>query len=116
MELRIEGRGYDDIAREVGYANRGTAHRVVQKALSARTADGVDHLRAMEKARLDALQRPVWDQAMAGHLPSVRIVHKIIVARIALLGLAVDDLDSDGTGTRATMTVMMPLGSAPAAD
>ena len=32
VELRIEGCGYDDIAREVGYANRGTAHRVVQKA------------------------------------------------------------------------------------
>lgn len=56
VELRIEGRGYDDIAREVGYANRGTAHRVVQKALSARTADGVDRLRVMEVARLNALQ------------------------------------------------------------
>ncbi len=53
---------------------------------------------------------------MAGHLPSVRAVFKIIMARIALLGLAVNDLDSDGTGTRATMTVVMPLGSAPAAD
>ncbi len=116
VELRIEGRGYDDIAREVGYANRGTAHRVVQKALSARTAEGVDLLRATEKARLDALQRQIWDQAMAGRLPSVRIVYKIIMARIALLGLAGDDRDSDGPGTSAPMTVVMPLDSAPATD
>lgn len=53
---------------------------------------------------------------MAGHVPSIRAVLKIIVARIALLGLAVDDLDSDGTGTTAPMTVVIPPGSAPAAD
>ncbi len=116
VELRIEGCGYDDIAREVGYANRGTAHRVVQQVLNARTADGVDQLRAMEKARLDALQRPLWDRAMAGHLPSVRAVHKIIVTRIALLGLSADDPGSNGTGADEPRTVVMPPGSMPRAD
>jgi len=113
VELRLQGMNYDDIAREVGYANRGTAHRVLQKALSARTAEGVDLLRVMEVGRLNALQFAVWDRAMAGHVPSIRAVLKIIVARIALLGLAVDDLDSAGTGTTAPMTVVIPRGSAP---
>ncbi len=116
VELRIEGWGYDDIAREVGYANRGTAHRVVQKALSARTADGVDLLRVMEVGRLNALQFAVWDRAMAGHVPSVRAVLRIIVARIALLGLWADDLGSNGTGADEPRTVVVPAGSAPTAD
>ena len=48
VELMRKGRSYDQIAREVGYANRGTAHRVVAKALSERLADNIDELRAME--------------------------------------------------------------------
>ncbi len=113
VELRIEGCGYDDIAREVGYANRGTAHRVVKKALSSRTAEGVDLLRAMEVARLDALQHSIWDRAMAGHVPSVRAVLKIIHERIALLGLSAEDLDSDGNGTDGPRTVVVASGSVP---
>ncbi len=56
VELAVEGHTYDTIAREVGYANRGTAHRVVRQALDEQIAANVDDLRATEVARLDALQ------------------------------------------------------------
>ena len=36
LELRAEGGGYAEIAREVGYANKGTAHKVIAEALEAR--------------------------------------------------------------------------------
>ena len=33
VELAVEDHTYDTVAREVGYANRGTAYRVVRQAL-----------------------------------------------------------------------------------
>ena len=54
VELAVEGHTCDAIARKVGYANRGTAYRVVRQALDERIADNVDELRATEVARLDA--------------------------------------------------------------
>ena len=56
VELAVKGHTYDTIAREVGYANHGTAHRVVRQALDEHVAEDVDELRATEVARLDALQ------------------------------------------------------------
>jgi hypothetical protein len=46
----LAGRSYDQIASAVGYANRGTAHRVVAKALAQRLVDDVDQLREFELA------------------------------------------------------------------
>ncbi len=53
VELAVQGHTNASIAREVGYANRGTAYRVVRQALDERVADNVDELRATEVARLD---------------------------------------------------------------
>ncbi|MDP9435596.1 MAG: hypothetical protein M3P93_10550 [Actinomycetota bacterium] len=54
------------MAQRLGYANRGTVHRIVQQALSAREVESVDELRHLELARLDAVQSPLWPRAMAG--------------------------------------------------
>ena len=64
----LAGCSYEQFAREVGYANRGTAHRVVAKALSERLADDIDQLREMELARLDALLASLWAKAEKGDL------------------------------------------------
>jgi hypothetical protein len=87
IELMAEGKTYDQIARAVGYANRGTAHRVVAKALSERLTEDVEQLRAVEGARLDALQAGLWEQAVAGDRHAARIVVRIIDQRSRLFGL-----------------------------
>jgi transposase-like protein len=87
VELAIEGCTYDQIAAEVGYANRGTAYKVVQAALGARTVAGVDALRSVESARLDALQAALWPDAMAGDVSAVQAIVKIVMQRCRLLGL-----------------------------
>jgi hypothetical protein len=87
VELMLKGRSYDQIAREVGYANRGTAHRVVAKALSERLADDIDQLRELELARLDALQASLWAKAEKGDLRAVNACVRIIDKRCRLLGL-----------------------------
>ena len=46
LELRAQGKGYAEIARSVGYANKGTAHKVIAQALQAREARAMDVLGA----------------------------------------------------------------------
>ena len=87
LELVAEGKSYDEIAQAVGYSHRGSAHRAVFKALDDREAEGVDHLRATELARLDALQVALWDRAMDGDVEAVLAVLRIMDRRIRLLAL-----------------------------
>ncbi len=87
VELVLEGRTYQQVADELGYANRGTVHRLVQQALQQQVSDGVQDLRATEVARLDALQTALWARAMAGDVAGVIAVVRIVEARRRLLGL-----------------------------
>ncbi|EWS99639.1 hypothetical protein N865_21725 [Intrasporangium oryzae NRRL B-24470] len=87
VELRTQGWTYQQIADELGYANRGAVYQAVSKALQGRTHEAVDSLRDLETARLDALQHGVWDRAMNGDVEAARAALRIIVARCRLLGL-----------------------------
>jgi hypothetical protein len=87
VELVRQGKSYDAVARAVGFANRGTAHRVVTKALAERLVDGIDELRDIEVARLDALQAALWPKVERGDTRAVNTVVRIIDRRSRLLGL-----------------------------
>ena len=87
VELRTTGLTYDQIATELGYANRGTVYHVVSEALMAQTAEAVAELRSLEIERLDNLQLAVWQKAMDGDVPSAIAVVRCIMARCHLLGL-----------------------------
>ena len=87
VELAIQGVKYDDIAKAVGYSNRGTAYKVVRQALDETIAANVQELRATEIARLDALQAAIWPAAMAGDVEAVGQVLALIDRRAKLLGL-----------------------------
>ena len=87
VRLATEGHSYDEIARSVGYANRGTAWRAVQQTLAESRLDAVDELRALEMLRLDKLQLSLWEKAMAGDIRAVQQAVRIIDQRYRLLGL-----------------------------
>jgi hypothetical protein len=87
LELRAQGKGYAEIARDVGYANKGTAHKVISQALEAREAQDVDLLRQTTFDRLEALLAGLWPQAMQGHVPSVQAALKTIEQEMRLVGL-----------------------------
>ena len=87
MELRAGGMSYEQIAQQVGYANKGTAHKVIAKALERREVEDVDFLRAVEVGRLNALQAALWDRAMSGNLAACRSILHILDLRSRLLGL-----------------------------
>lgn len=87
VRLALAGHSYDDIAQQVGYANRGTAWRAVQKALREREAEAVDVYREVELARLGALQSACWETACAGDRQAIETVLRIIEKRARLMGI-----------------------------
>jgi ABC-type phosphate/phosphonate transport system permease subunit len=78
---------YQQIADELGYANRGTVHRLVREALEAQQVESIDLLRAVEVQRLDALQASLWPAALAGDVEAATACLRIILARVKVLGL-----------------------------
>ena len=87
VEMAAGGCTYQEIADELGYANRGTVHRVVREALEAQQVKSVDLLRTVEVQRLDALQASLWPAAVAGDVEAAKTCLRIVVARSKLLGL-----------------------------
>lgn len=100
LELRAEGRTLADIADELGYADKASAHNAITRTLDRHESAAVDELRALEGARLDLLQKAVWPLAMAGDLAAVRECVRIIDRRARLLGLDAPTLvDLNATAT-----------------
>lgn len=85
VELASAGLDYDEIAAQLGYANRSGAWKAHQRALATKQAEKVEDFRALEMERLDALQLAVWPKAMTGDVRSVITVLRIIDRRIRLL-------------------------------
>ncbi|WP_207555730.1 helix-turn-helix domain-containing protein [Intrasporangium flavum] len=87
VQLATEGRTYQEIADELGYANRGTVYNIVHDALARDRKDAVQDHQRLELARLDALQAALWDRAMSGDVEAAREVRAVIMARCRLFGL-----------------------------
>ena len=104
VELATQGLTYQQIADELGYAHRATVHRIVQQALESRLTEGVEQLREVEVARLDALQAGLWEAAMAGDAAAVNAIVKIVQTRSRITGLLEGPIrrssgaTSDGSG------------------
>lgn len=89
LELRLAGAPYDRIAEAVGYSNKGTAYRAVQKALGAMqpttsttatdtTEDGEERSAIeIEMVRLDALRTGLWSKARRGDVQAVDRILRI---------------------------------------
>lgn len=66
LQLRKAGVTFDQIAREVGYANRGSAHRAVAAALRASRRESPTESHELDGQRLDQILVALWPQAMRG--------------------------------------------------
>jgi hypothetical protein len=86
--MALAGYSYDDIATEVGYANRGTAWHVVVEALRRETVEGIEQYREVELARLDALQAAHWRSATSGSdTKAAELCLRVMAQRMKLLGM-----------------------------
>lgn len=103
VELSTQGFTYQQIADELGYAGRGTVNRIVRQALESRLTEGVEQLREVEVARLDALQAGLWEAATAGDAAAASACVKIIQARSRLLGLLAAPAGPRAEGNRVVL-------------
>lgn len=87
LDLRRAGWSFEDIAAEVGYANKGTAYKAVKQAIADITRESATELLELELARLDDLQAGAYEKARDGDLFAVDRVLKIIDQRAKFLGL-----------------------------
>lgn len=101
VEAVAEGATYEQAAQQVGYATRSGAYKAFWKAVEQREAEAVEDHRALELARLVALQVPLWEKAMNGDVKAAGMVLKIIEQRSRLLGL------DKANGIQAAQTVVM---------
>mgnify|MGYP000884396735 CR=1 FL=1 len=97
LELRKSGATFEQIGTALGVA-KGSAYKMVAKALREREIPHVDELRKLEAERLDSLQFNLWTRARNGELGAIDRVVKILERRAKLLGLDVDRLEVGGPG------------------
>lgn len=88
LRMRAAGFSYDDIAKRVGFSNRGSAWRAVERAQADVPVADPEAV-ALEQSRLDMLQRALMSKALQGDVPSVLAVLKISDQRARLAGMYV---------------------------
>lgn len=87
VQLALQGWSYQAIADELGYANRGTVHRIVRNTLAEHEVESIEVLLALELARLDRLFAAFFDDAINGDVKSAEVCLKISIQRSKLLRL-----------------------------
>lgn len=101
INLRRAGASYEDIARQLGYADPSGAYRAVQRVLRRTIQEPADDLRTLEGQRIERLLMAVWplalgrevrqaDGSMKREDPSLKAVEqarKLIADRRQLFGL-----------------------------
>ena len=89
IELRKAGASWDEIAKQLGYADKGAACKDYQRARTLRAKkldEAVDELRALEVERLDRLQLGLWKAAIGGDVKAAAEVRRIVMDRARLTG------------------------------
>ncbi len=87
LDLRRAGWSFEDIAAEVGYANKGSAHRAVKQGIADITRESATELLELELSRLDDMFAGLYEAARGGDNFSVDRALKIMDQRARLLGL-----------------------------
>lgn len=81
VAMRRDGRSYDEIAEELGYANRGGAWKLLNGALADRVQESATEYLHYELCRLNAIMRAFWGAATEdGDLAAAKVVLQTIDA------------------------------------
>lgn len=91
LRLRAEGQTFAVIAEQLGYANRGAAHKAYQRAMCETGTSGLStsEKRELELHRIDLILQALVPAAARGDLGAVDRYDKLAKLRIRMEGLAV---------------------------
>lgn len=82
VELALEGWSFDQIAAELGFADRSGAWRAAQRCLSRRQQIAADAYVAGTLADLEMIQERAWPRAAAGDVEAGHLVLRAIEDRV----------------------------------
>lgn len=86
LELLREGKAYDEIAAELGYAGPSGVHKAIHRLLQENQAQGVEQYRHAEDIRIEALMSVYMPLAMGGNIDAGKFVDALIGRRAKLMG------------------------------
>jgi hypothetical protein len=86
-ELRLSGKTFKEIAKELNYADPSGAYQAYQRAREVISLDNLGEFRLLELERLSVLQSCLWDKAMEGSGQALSSILKIMDLRARLIGL-----------------------------
>lgn len=87
VELRMEGKTFDEIAQEAGYNSRQAAHDAVKRALELTVREPATEMIKLDLERLDKIWGIHYLNAQAGDVQALGACMKIMERRAKLLGL-----------------------------
>lgn len=109
--MRVAGSTWEEVAAVESYSSTAAAAADVKRYTDEGASLVADRTKRtmieMELARLDVLQRALWDDATQGHVAAVTASLSVINTRIKLLGLAEIVAGIDDDVARPT-TVIVP--------
>jgi len=91
-KLRCMGKSYDDIAKELGFASKGSAHKAVQKVLKDTVREASGELITMSTLELERLYQLYAEKA--GEDPKyAKLLLEIYDRRVKLLNIVKEELE-----------------------
>lgn len=87
LALRREGASCEQIAKQMGLANRGVVNRLIKKAIEDIPKENAEEVLAMELERLDNAFLVIRAKVKAGDLKAIDTMLKIMERRARYLGL-----------------------------
>jgi hypothetical protein len=100
LELRKKGVRYEQIAQQLGYSNRGNAHKAVMKELKLLAKECLEEaaqVRDLELQRLDDLFLAAWKAIADGSESAIDRALRVSESRRKLMGLdAAQKVDVNG--------------------
>ena len=117
-ELRLSGKTFKEIAKELKYADASGAYQAYQRAREVVSLENLGEWRLLELERLNVIQSALWDKAMEGNIPTINALLRVFDLRAKLIGLyspekhqiAYEEPDYDLKESVRDMSEMIDLG------
>lgn len=87
LKLRMEGKTFEAIAEELGYAGKQGAYDAVRRSLAEITREPAEELIRLDLERLDAMWGVHYLNAQGGDVQALAACLKLMERRARLLGL-----------------------------
>jgi AraC-like DNA-binding protein len=118
VKARTEGLSYDEVAKRCGYADRGAAHKAVQRELQRTVVTNVEELRresllTLEMLKEECVKRMRDKSYPKGMLFAVDRILAIEERKAKLMGL--DIVTKDGVAANMVIIREVPQGLLPEA-